>query len=126
MPTFRQLCEKKRKWKKKVNWTPALQKCPQKRGVVMKVVIKTPRKPNSAKRKVVKLLLSNKKKVYAHIPGEGHNLQEYSNVLIQGGSANDLPGIKYWIIRGKLDLRGLFNRKTSRSKYGAKDLTRYL
>ena len=92
----------------------------------MKVVIRTPRKPNSAKRKVVKLRLSNKKKVYAYIPGEGHNLQEYSNVLIQGGSANDLPGIKYWIIRGKLDLRGLFNRKTSRSKYGAKDLTRYL
>lgn len=126
MPTFNQLCKKKRERKSKLNKTPALDRCPQKKGVCAKLVIRTPKKPNSALRKLVKLRLSNKKQVYAYIPGEGHNLQEYSNVLIRGGRVKDLPGIKYHLIRGKLDFSGLKNRKTSRSKYGTKNLKKYL
>ena len=126
MPTYHQLTKTKWKPKKKINKVPALEKCPQKRGICTKVVLRTPRKPNSAKRRLVKVWLSNRKHVYAHIPGEGNNLQEFSNVLLQGGSVNDLPGIKYRVIRGKLDLSGLRNRKTSRSKYGTKDFDRYL
>lgn len=126
LPTYNQLCKNKRKPKKKLNKTPALNKCPQKKGVCTKLVIRTPKKPNSALRKLAKLRLSNKKLVYAYIPGEGHNLQEYSTVLIRGGRVQDLPGVKYHIIRGKLDFEGLKNRKTSRSKYGTKNLRRYL
>lgn len=104
----------------KKNKTPALEKCPQKKGFCLKLVIRTPKKPNSALRKVAKLKLSNKKIVYAYIPGEGHNLKEFSLVLIQGGRIKDLPGVKYKIIRGKYDLTGVKNRSTSRSKYGTK------
>jgi small subunit ribosomal protein S12 len=121
MPTINQLCNNKRKPKRKLNKTPALQKSPQKKGICLKMIIRTPKKPNSALRKIAKLkLFSNKKVVTAYIPGEGHNLQDYSVVLIQGGRVKDLPGVKYHIIRGKLDLQGLKKRVTSRSKYGAK------
>lgn len=127
MPTLNQLCNKKRKPKKKLNKTPALNKCPQKKGFCIKVFLRTPKKPNSALRKLAKLkLFSNKKTVTAYIPGEGHNLQNYSNVLIRGGRVKDLPGVKYHMIRGKLDLLGLKNRRTSRSKYGTKNLSKYL
>lgn len=126
MPTYSQLCRNKRKQKKKLNKTPALEGCPQKKGICTKLVLRAPKKPNSALRKLVKLRLSNQKKIYAYIPGEGHNLQEYSSVLIRGGRVKDLPGVKYRLIRGKLDLSGLKGRKTSRSKYGTKNLRRYL
>lgn len=126
MPTYNQLCRKKRKNKTKINKTPALQRAPQKKGVCLKLVIRAPKKPNSALRKLAKLSLTNKKRVYAYIPGEGHNLQPYSTVLIRGGRVKDLPGVKYHIIRGKLDLAGLTKRKTSRSKYGARNIKKYL
>ena len=127
MPTINQLCRIKRKPKTKINKTPALQKCPQKKGICLKFFLRTPKKPNSALRKLVKLrLMSNRKIVTAYIPGEGHNLQDYSAVLIKGGRVKDLPGVKYHLIRGKLDLLGLKNRKTSRSKYGTKNLSKYL
>jgi small subunit ribosomal protein S12 len=126
MPTFNQLCKKKRINKTNLNKTPALEKCPQKKGICIKLVIRAPKKPNSALRKLAKLRLSNGKKIYAYIPGEGHNLQQYSTVLIRGGRVKDLPGVKYHLIRGKLDLLGLKNRKTSRSKYGTKNIRRYL
>ncbi len=121
MPTYNQLCKKKRINKKKKNKTPALENSPQKKGICTKLVLRTPKKPNSALRKLAKLRLSNKKQVYAYIPGEGdHHLQEYSNVLIRGGRVKDLPGIKYHLVRGKLDFPGVSARKTSRSKYGTK------
>ena len=126
MPTYNQLCKYKRKKKKKLNRTPALEGCPQKKGVCTKLVLRTPKKPNSALRKLVKLKLTNQKRVYAYIPGEGHNLQEYSTVLMRGGRVKDLPGVKYHLIRNKFDLSGLANRKTSRSKYGTKNLRKYL
>lgn len=126
MPTYNQLCKKKRKNKIKLIKTPALDGCPQKKGICIKLVVRAPKKPNSALRKLVKLKLSNKKKVYAYIPGEGHNLQQYSTVLMRGGRVKDLPGVKYHLIRGKLDLVGLKKRKTSRSKYGTKNLRKYL
>jgi small subunit ribosomal protein S12 len=126
MPTYNQLCKYKRKKKISLNKTPALDKCPQKKGICTKLVVRTPKKPNSALRKLAKLKLSNQKRVYAYIPGEGHNLQEYSTVLIRGGRVKDLPGVKYHLVRGKLDFLGLKNRKTSRSKYGTKNLRKYL
>ena len=126
MPTYNQLSNNARKKKKKLKKTPALEKCPQKKGICTKIVLRAPKKPNSALRKLVKLKLTNNKHVYAYIPGEGHNLQEYSTVLIRGGRVKDLPGVKYHLIRGKLDLTGIKNRKTSRSKYGTKNLLRYL
>jgi small subunit ribosomal protein S12 len=127
MPTYNQLCKKKRKKKLKIIRTPALEKCPQKKGLCLKLVLRAPKKPNSALRKLVKLrITSNRKKVYAFIPGEGHNLQRFATVLMRGGRVKDLPGVKYRLIRGKLDLRGVKNRKTSRSKYGKKNLRKYL
>jgi small subunit ribosomal protein S12 len=125
MVTLNQLSKKKRIRKTKLNKTPALAKCPQKKGICMKLVIRHPKKPNSAKRKVVKVSIpSIKKNVYVYIPGEGdHHLQKYSTVLIRGGRVKDLPGIKYHLIRGKFDFIGLKNRKTSRSKYGTKKST---
>lgn len=126
MATLNQLCKKRRKKKRKINRTPALEKCPQKRGICSKLVLRTPKKPNSALRKIVKLRLSNNKIVYAYIPGEGHNLQEYSIVIIRGGRVKDLPGIKYHLVRGKLDFSGVPSRKTSRSKYGTKKIKKYL
>lgn len=122
MPTLNQLYKNKRLKKLKTNKTPALEKSPQKKGFCLKLVLRTPKKPNSALRKLAKLKLTNKKVIYAYIPGEGHNLQEYSTVLIRGGRVKDLPGVKYHIVRGKLDLNGIKNRKTSRSKYGTKCL----
>jgi small subunit ribosomal protein S12 len=100
--------------------TPALRRNPQKKGVCLKIFIRTPKKPNSAQRKVSKLRLSNGLKVESYIPGEGHNLQEYSVVLMRGGRVPDLPGVKYQNIRGKYDFRGIADRKTSRSRYGKK------
>ena len=126
MPTLNQLYKNKRIKKIKQKKTPALQNCPQKKGICMKLVLKTPKKPNSALRKLVKLKLTNKKQVYAYIPGEGHNLQAYSTVLMRGGRVKDLPGVKYHLVRGKFDFVGLKNRKTSRSKYGTKNLKKYL
>jgi small subunit ribosomal protein S12 len=126
MPTINQLCKKKRKPKKKLNKTPALEKCPQKKGICIKMILRTPKKPNSALRKLAQLRLTNNKKVFAYIPGEGHNLQTYSTVIIRGGRVKDLPGIKYHLVRGKLDFSGLKDRKTSRSKYGTKNLSKYL
>ena len=120
MPTINQLCKKNRKVKKRSIKTPALNGSPQKKGICVKVFLRTPKKPNSALRKLAKVKLSNQKIVNVYIPGEGHNLQEYSTVLIRGGRVKDLPGIKYHLIRGKLDLLGIKNRKTSRSKYGTK------
>jgi len=126
MPTNNQLCKNIRKKKKKLNKTPALENCPQKKGICIKLIVRAPKKPNSALRKLAKLRLSNSKKVYAYIPGEGHNLQEYSTILMRGGRVKDLPGVKYHLIRGKFDLLGLKNRKTSRSKYGTKNIKNYL
>lgn len=100
--------------------SPALLRSPQKRGVCLRVYTKTPKKPNSALRKVAKVRLSNSLEVIAYIPGEGHNIQEHSVILLQGGKTKDLPGVKYKIIRGVLDLQGVKNRKKSRSRYGAK------
>jgi len=126
MPTINQLCKNKRKSKKKLNRTPALEKCPQKKGICTKLILRTPKKPNSALRKLAQLRLTNNKKVFAYIPGEGHNLQTYSTVIIRGGRVKDLPGVKYHIVRGVLDFSGLKDRKTSRSKYGTKNLSKYL
>lgn len=123
MPTINQLIKNIRKKKTKLNKTPALSGSPQKKGICVKIFTRTPKKPNSAIRKLVKLRLSNNIKTMAYIPGEGHNLQEYSTVLMRGGRVKDLPGIKYHLIRGKLDFSGLKNRKTSRSKYGTKKIT---
>jgi small subunit ribosomal protein S12 len=120
MPTINQLCNFIRKPKKKVKKTPALQKCPQKKGVCVRVFTRTPKKPNSAIRKVARIKLTNNINVTAYIPGEGHNLQEYSTVLMRGGRVKDLPGVKYHLIRGKFDFLGVKDRKTSRSKYGTK------
>ena len=122
MPTWNQLLnpDNSRKKKKKINKTPALKKCPQKKGVCIRVYTTKPKKPNSAFRKVAKIRLTNKSEVIAYIPGEGHNLQEHSVVMIRGGRVKDLPGVKYHIIRGKYDLNGVKGRKSSRSKYGVK------
>jgi small subunit ribosomal protein S12 len=121
MTTFYQLSRNPRVSKRRSSKVPALQKCPQKKGVVVKVLTRTPRKPNSAIRKIAKVrLLSNRKRVVAYIPGEGHNLQQYSTVLIRGGRVKDLPGVKYHLIRGILDFASLTGRKTARSKYGVK------
>ena len=120
MPTINQLVRKSRTQVVKKNKVPALQGCPEKRGVCTRVYTATPKKPNSALRKVARVRLTNGQEVTAYIPGEGHNLQEHSIVLIRGGRVKDLPGIRYHIIRGVLDTQGVANRKKSRSKYGTK------
>ena len=120
MPTINQLVRKGRKLVKKTSRTPALQGNPQKRGVCVKVYTTTPKKPNSALRKVAKVRLTNGMEVIAYIPGEGHNLQEHSLVLIEGGRVKDLPGVRYHIVRGTMDTSGVDDRKTSRSRYGTK------
>ncbi len=120
MPTINQLVRKGRKSLEKKKKAPALQGSPQKRGVCTRVYTTTPKKPNSALRKVARVRLTNQIEVTAYIPGEGHNLQEHSLVLIEGGRVKDLPGVRYHIIRGTLDTAGVENRKTSRSRYGAK------
>lgn len=128
MPTINQLLlgaqqrlSKKRMRGKK---TPALQGSPQKRGVCLRVYTKTPKKPNSAIRKIAKIRLSNKREIIAYIPGEGHNLQEHSVVLVRGGRVKDMPGVKYKVVRGVLDSQGLKQRTQARSKYGTKKPTR--
>lgn len=120
MPTINQLIRKPRNTKRYKSKSPALQACPQKRGVCTKVYTQTPKKPNSALRKVAKVRLSTGQEVISYIPGEGHNLQEHSIVLVRGGRVKDLPGVRYHIVRGTLDTQGVKNRKKSRSKYGAK------
>ncbi len=120
MPTINQLIRKNRKYQRKVTKSPVLDQCPQKRGVCTQVRTMTPKKPNSALRKVARVRLSNGKEVTVYIPGEGHNLQEHSIVLIRGGRVRDLPGVRYHIIRGSLDTQGVKDRKQSRSLYGAK------
>ena len=120
MPTINQLVRKGRKKVTKKKSAPALKGNPQKRGVCTRVYTTTPKKPNSALRKVARVRLVNGMEVTAYIPGEGHNLQEHSIVLIEGGRVKDLPGVRYHIIRGTLDTSGVSDRKTSRSRYGAK------
>ncbi|MCA9401138.1 MAG: 30S ribosomal protein S12 [Candidatus Omnitrophica bacterium] len=120
MPTIQQLIRKSRVQKQKKSNSPQLTNCPFRRGVCLQVKTQTPKKPNSALRKVARVRLSNKFKVTAYIPGEGHNLQEHSIVLVRGGRVKDLPGVRYHIVRGSLDTAGVKNRKKSRSKYGAK------
>jgi small subunit ribosomal protein S12 len=122
LPTLNQLIKKGRKNKRRRNRVAALQGQPQKKGVCIKVYTTKPKKPNSAIRKVAKVRLSTGKSIISYIPGEGHNLQEHSVVLVRGGRVKDLPGVKFKIIRGKFDLLGVLNRKKSRSRYGAKKL----
>ena len=120
MPTINQLVRKGRNVAKKRNKVPALDSCPQKRGVCTRVYTTTPKKPNSALRKVARVKLTNGHEVSAYIPGEGHNLQEHSVVLIRGGRVKDLPGVRYHILRGTLDTQGVSTRKQRRSLYGTK------
>ncbi|MBF0287217.1 MAG: 30S ribosomal protein S12 [SAR324 cluster bacterium] len=120
MPTLNQLVRKGRLRKTTKSNTPALQECPQKRGVCVRVYTSTPKKPNSALRKVARVRLSNGIEVTSYIPGIGHNLQEHSVVLIRGGRVKDLPGVRYHVVRGALDTVGVNERKQGRSKYGAK------
>ena len=120
MPTIQQLIRIERKKVVKRKKTPALQECPQRRGVCTRVYTTTPKKPNSALRKVARVRLTNGIEVSAYIPGEGHNLQEHSVVMIRGGRVKDLPGVRYHIIRGTLDTSGVQDRRQRRSKYGAK------
>ena len=120
MPTINQLVRKGRSTVKKRNKVPALDKSPQKRGVCTRVYTTTPKKPNSALRKVARIRLTNGFEVTSYIPGEGHNLQEHSVVMIRGGRVKDLPGVRYHVIRGTLDTQGVADRRQRRSKYGAK------
>ena len=120
MPTINQLVRKGRESKRRKEATPALKGAPQRRGVCTRVYTTTPKKPNSALRKVAKVRLTNGYEVISYIPGEGHNLQEHSVVLIRGGRVKDLPGVRYHILRGVLDTQGVKDRKQRRSKYGAK------
>ncbi|MBM3990678.1 MAG: 30S ribosomal protein S12 [Planctomycetes bacterium] len=120
MPTINQLVRKPRVVQKRRTKSPVLDACPQKRGVCLQVKTMTPKKPNSALRKIARVRLSNGKEVTVYIPGEGHNLQEHSVVLIRGGRVRDLPGVRYHIVRGTLDASGVDGRHKSRSKYGTK------
>lgn len=125
MPTLNQLVKTPRKAKFRRLKTPALNRNPQKRGTCLRIFILTPKKPNSALRKVARVRLTNEKVVVAYIGGEGHTLQQYSNVLMRGGRVKDLPGVKYHLVRGKYDFLGLRNRKTARSKYGTKSAKKW-
>jgi small subunit ribosomal protein S12 len=120
MPTINQLIRKPRRSKRKFSKSPVLDRCPQRQGVCVQVRTMTPKKPNSALRKIARVRLTNGKEVTVYIPGEGHNLQEHSIVLVRGGRVRDLPGVRYHIIRGALDTLGVDGRKQSRSLYGAK------
>ncbi len=120
MPTISQLVRKGRHRAESKTKSPALQGCPQRRGVCVRVFTQTPKKPNSALRKVARVRLTNQIEVTSYIPGEGHNLQEHSLVLLRGGRVKDLPGVRYHVVRGTLDTTGVEGRKQSRSKYGAK------
>ena len=128
MPTIQQLIRYSRKQKFKPKKSIALIKCPQKRGICLRAYVVTPKKPNSAFRKVVRVKLTSRFEIVASIPGEGHNLQEHSIVLIRGGRVKDLPGVRYKVVRGALDSSGVKNRKQGRSKYGTKkvlDISKY-
>jgi len=120
MPTISQLVRKKRRPQRVTTKAPVLEQCPQRQGVCLLVRTMTPKKPNSALRKITRVRLSNGKEVTVYIPGEGHNLQEHSIVLVRGGRIHDLPGVRYQVIRGALDCLGVNGRKQSRSRYGAK------
>ena len=120
MPTINQLVRKGRKQIRKKSKRPDLERCPQRRGVCLQVGTRTPKKPNSALRKVARVRLSNGREITAYIPGEGHNLQEHSIVLVRGGRVRDLPGVRYHIVRGTRDTAGVDSRRRGRSKYGAK------
>jgi small subunit ribosomal protein S12 len=120
MPTINQLVRKRRRAQRRITKAPVLEACPQKQGVCLQVRTMTPKKPNSALRKITRVRLSNGKEVTVYIPGEGHNLQEHSIVLVRGGRVRDLPGVRYQVIRGALDTLGVDGRKQSRSRYGAK------
>ena len=120
MPTISQLIGSERKRLTRKTKSPALKACPERRGVCTRVYTSTPKKPNSALRKVARVRLSNGHEVTSYIPGEGHNLQEHSVVLIRGGRVKDLPGVRYHMVRGKFDLKGIVDRKQGRSKYGTK------
>ena len=120
MPTINQLVRTGRKKQRKKTSAPALESCPQKRGVCVRVYTSTPKKPNSALRKIARVRLTNGMEVTSYIPGEGHNLQEHSLVLIRGGRVKDLPGVRYHVIRGTLDATGVAGRQRGRSKYGTK------
>ena len=120
MPTINQLVRFGRKKRKTKSKAPVLERCPQKRGVCLQVKTMTPKKPNSALRKIARVRLSNGKEVTVYIPGEGHNLQEHSIVLVRGGRVRDLPGVRYHVLRGCLDASGVDDRKNRRSKYGTK------
>jgi len=123
MPTINQLVRKRRRNPRKFSKAPVLDRCPQKRGVCLQVKTMTPKKPNSALRKITRVRLSNGKEVTVYIPGEGHSLQEHSIVLVRGGRVRDLPGVRYQVIRGAMDTLGVADRKQSRSRYGAKKAT---
>jgi small subunit ribosomal protein S12 len=120
MPTINQLTRRGRKKPRRFSKSPVLEGCPQKRGVCLQVRTMTPKKPNSALRKITRVRLSNNKEVTVYIPGEGHTLQEHSIVLVRGGRVRDLPGVRYQVVRGTLDALGVQGRKQSRSRYGAK------
>ena len=120
MPTINQLVRRRRKQKRSQSKAPVLDRCPQKRGVCLQVRTMTPKKPNSALRKITRVRLSNGKEVTVYIPGEGHSLQEHSLVLVRGGRVRDLPGVRYQVVRGALDTLGVEGRRRSRSRYGAK------
>ncbi len=120
MPTINQLVRKRRKSRRQFSKSPVLEQCPQKQGVCLQVRTMTPKKPNSALRKITRVRLSNGKEVTVYIPGEGHNLQEHSIVLVRGGRVRDLPGVRYQVVRGAQDALGVDGRKQSRSRYGAK------
>ena len=120
MPTINQLVRKGRKKVKRKSKSPVLESCPQRRGVCLQVKTQTPKKPNSALRKIARVRLTNGKEITAYIPGVGHNLQEHNIVLVRGGRVRDLPGVRYHIVRGTLDTLGVDGRRGSRSKYGAK------
>jgi small subunit ribosomal protein S12 len=120
MPTINQLVRKGRKKQVEKSKSPALFKCPQRRGVCLQVMTRTPKKPNSALRKVAKVRLTNGQEIIAYIGGEGHNLQEHSVVLVRGGRVKDLPGVRYHVVRGALDTLGVEKRRSGRSKYGTK------
>ena len=122
MPTMNQLVRKRRRTQHRRTKAPVLESCPQKRGVCLQVKTMTPKKPNSALRKITRVRLSNGKEVTVYIPGEGHNLQEHSIVLVRGGRIRDLPGVRYQVVRGALDTLGVEGRKQSRSRYGAKKM----
>lgn len=120
MPTLNQIIRTKREKGKKKSKSPALEQNPQKKGICLRVFTKTPKKPNSAIRKVARVRLTNKNEITAYIPGEGHNLQEHAVVLVRGGRVKDLPGVKYHLVRGKYDLQGIPSRRNGRSKYGTR------